>query len=266
MHAGADPMPPAWEQIAEGSWRSQFYGSMLAVVDAGVGNITAALRESGLWANTIMLIASDNGGDNSRQKGSTGMACEGHGPAYAGGNCGMASNFPLLGRKSSPWEGGTRVAALLAGGRIPPSLHATDSTLLIHISDWYVTLAKLGGVDPTDKFKDSAGTVHDVDGIDVWAALMNRSTSATVATQRWLPTTASSIIFDDASDPHHRRMWKYYGGGPGVDSGRSKPPPLATENLLENIDEVLRPPALEVGSEHPISVLSERHPATFYVC
>ena len=36
VHAGADPMPPAWERISEGAWRSQFYGSMLAVVDGGM--------------------------------------------------------------------------------------------------------------------------------------------------------------------------------------------------------------------------------------
>ena len=40
------------------------------------------------------------------------------------------------------------------------------------------------------------------------------------------------------------------------DYGESKSP-LATENLLENIDG---------GSEHPIIVHSGRHPATFYLC
>jgi hypothetical protein len=125
----------------------------------------------------------------------------------------MASNFPLLGRKSSPFEGGTRVAALLAGGLIPATLHSTDSFLLIHISDFYVTFATLAGVDPTDPYTDANGTVHDVDGVDVWGALMAGRTSVNVATrQRWLPTTDSSIIFDDDSDPQQRRMWKYYGG------------------------------------------------------
>ena len=79
VHAGADPMPPAWERISEGAWRSQFYGSMLAVVDGGIGNVTAALRDSGLWQNTILLVAADNGGDMTRQKGDDGIQCEGHG-------------------------------------------------------------------------------------------------------------------------------------------------------------------------------------------
>ena len=64
VHSGADPMPPqAWQRIPEGSWRSRFYGSMLAVVDSGIGNTTAALRKSGLWENTIMLVTGDNGGE-----------------------------------------------------------------------------------------------------------------------------------------------------------------------------------------------------------
>ena len=42
-------------------------------------------------------------------------------------------------------------------------------------------------------------------------------------------------------------------------------PPLATENLLENTDGVLRV-CVGGGSEHPISVLLGRQPATFYLC
>ena len=41
--------------------------------------------------------------------------------------------------------------------------------------------------------------------------------------------------------------------------------PLATENLLENTDGVLRRER-GGGSEHPISVLSRRQPATFNLC
>ena len=50
---------------------------------------------------------------------------------------------------------------------------------------------------------------------------------------------------------------------------------FTTENMLENTDGVLRPPrgggvwstTSEAGvSEHPISVLSGWHPATFYLC
>ena len=38
------------------------FGSMLKVVDAGMHNITQALRAKALWAETLMIVSSDNGG------------------------------------------------------------------------------------------------------------------------------------------------------------------------------------------------------------
>ena len=38
------------------------FGSMLKVVDAGMWNITQALRAKALWAETLMIVSSDNGG------------------------------------------------------------------------------------------------------------------------------------------------------------------------------------------------------------
>ena len=210
VHSGADPMPPEWERIPpESSFRSQLYGSMIAVADSGIGNVTASLKQEGLWANTILLITADNGGDCEHGNPDK-IKCENKAPGYAQGNCGMASNYPLLGRKCTPFEGGTRAAALLAGGLIKPSLRGTDSELLIHISDWYVTFAKLAGIDPTDTYTVN-GATHPVDGLDVWSAIMSQQTSATATKQRWLPTTESSILLDDDS-VSPRRMWKLFGG------------------------------------------------------
>ena len=115
----------------------------------------------------------------------------------------MASNFPLLGRKSSPWEGGTRVAALLAGGRIPASLRSTDSTLLIHISDFYATFARLAGVDPSDKYRAADGRVHDVDGIDVWGAVRtSRRLSPARHLNHHCPVVHPTPSVDAQTTPH----------------------------------------------------------------
>jgi arylsulfatase A-like enzyme len=129
VHAGRQPDPPPWEQIPSSPsiFRSQSYGSMLKVMDDGVRNVTAALKSSGLWENTLLLLSADNGGDCEKSSGD----CE------HSGNCQQASNWPLLGRKCTPWEGGTRTAAVVAGGIIPSHLRGTDSTVLIHIADWY---------------------------------------------------------------------------------------------------------------------------------
>ena len=102
-----------------------------------VRNITSALKDSGLWDNTLLLIFADNGGDN---------------PG------GLASNYPLLGRKCLAWEGGTRVFAAASGGLIPPALRGTSNAQLMHIADWYATFSTLAGVDPADDWKDENGT------------------------------------------------------------------------------------------------------------
>ena len=95
-----DPAP--WELIPDdGRFRSRTYGSMLAVMDSGVANITAALKDGGMWETTLFVLAGDNGGD-------CGLPAQTN--PKVGGQPGAASNHPLLGRKCTAFDGGTRVA------------------------------------------------------------------------------------------------------------------------------------------------------------
>ena len=34
---------------------------MVTELDYGVGNVTAALKRTGLWSNTVLVLVSDNG-------------------------------------------------------------------------------------------------------------------------------------------------------------------------------------------------------------
>ena len=43
-------------------------------------------------------------------------------------------NHPLKGRKCTPWDGGTRVAALVTGGLIPAHLRGSSNSDLLHVS------------------------------------------------------------------------------------------------------------------------------------
>eukprot|EP01050_Picozoa_sp_SAG11_P006859 SAG11_NODE_552_length_8583_cov_3.699081_3_plen_97_part_00 len=63
---GIDPPPrpgmdPSTEQQQYQHARCD-YGSMLKVVDAGMRNVTAAIRANGLWEDGLMIVSADNGG------------------------------------------------------------------------------------------------------------------------------------------------------------------------------------------------------------
>ena len=92
------------------------YASATRALDDAVSNITEALKAAGMWENTFFLLTSDNGGD-------CGLPDQPGGPK---GQPGSASNFPLLGRKCTAFEGGTRVAAFVAGGVIPAGRRGTS--------------------------------------------------------------------------------------------------------------------------------------------
>ena len=135
--------------------RCQF-GSMLKVLDAAMANVTAALHATGLWDNTLMLVMSDNGG------------------------VGPGSNYPLRGQKTTPWQGGTRVAAFATGGFIPPSIRGARFGATLHFADVYPTLCNLVGVPPADTVVLD-GVPRPIDGVDFWPLLLNSSTKAAAA-------------------------------------------------------------------------------------
>jgi hypothetical protein len=102
-----------------------------SVIDEGLANVTAALKAKGMWANTLLVVSSDNGG-----------------PAFSDQHA--ASNFPLRGGKYTFFEGGVRVNAFVTGGLLPAAMRGTNISAPIHICDWYATFCGLAGVPATD--------------------------------------------------------------------------------------------------------------------
>lgn len=88
-----------------------------------------------MFNNTLMLFASDNGGDLSK------------------------NNYPLRGSKYSDFEGGVRTSAFLSGGFLPEHVRGTINTKYIHITDWYRTFSELAGISGDD-------AVHGVPPVD----------------------------------------------------------------------------------------------------
>jgi len=109
---------------------------MIYEVDIIVGELVKALKERKLYANTVIIVTSDNGGIPTpvdREKGHDAV----------GG---------LRGNKSTIWEGGTRVPFVVhwgddteAGSKIKPG---TVTNQVIGTHDLAATFAEIAGVEP----------------------------------------------------------------------------------------------------------------------
>ena len=133
--------------------------AMVALMDDVAGDVVGALRTAGLWANTLYLWSSDNGG-----------------AVHLGGG---SNTYPLRGGYYNNFEGGVRAPAFLAGGALPEAARGKLLTEWIYIADWYATFARLAGAAPDD------GAVPAVDSLDVWDAIAGDGASPRV---EWVQT------------------------------------------------------------------------------
>lgn len=112
-----------------GAGASKFSGSnnphlaaQLEAIDQGMGMIEDKLGELGIGGNTVLIFASDNGGEST-----------------------VTDNAPLRAGKSHLYEGGIRVPLIMKNRGLLPEgsvCHAPTSTI-----DFYPTLARMAGVD-----------------------------------------------------------------------------------------------------------------------
>nr|XP_006815406.1 PREDICTED: arylsulfatase I-like [Saccoglossus kowalevskii] len=145
------------------------YAAMVTCMDEGIGNVTEALKESGMWDNTVLVFVSDNGGELS-----------------AGGR-----NWPLRGGKGSVFEGGIRTVSFVTSSLIERPQRISNA--MIHITDWFPTLTHLAG-----------GTIDDemVDGINMWDTISTGSVEP--RTELLIKISPPARITEVGMDPWHK--------------------------------------------------------------
>ena len=118
--------------------------AMVKAMDDAIGQVMDALERRGVLDETLVMFLNDNGGISE-----------------AGGN------GPYRGLKSSYFEGGIRVPAVM---RWPDQIAAgSESDALLHVADLFPTLAGLAGAD--------TGGGLPLDGFDAWEAIANGAES-----------------------------------------------------------------------------------------
>jgi len=128
-------LDPFYDEGKERSFDQRItYMAMVESMDKGIGRVVEALKNKGMYRNTLIIFCSDNGGFHA------------------------ADNRPFRGGKGSSWEGGIHVPTVAVWpGRIKPE---TESAGLVYVADWYPTFVEAAG-----------GTVHPEEDLDGVSAL-----------------------------------------------------------------------------------------------
>lgn len=108
--------------------QSAIMASMVKTIDDNVGKVIDALERKGLWANTLVIFTSDNGGNMYDRP-------EGRNPT---------NNHPLRGGKGNNYEGGSRVPLIATWpGVIEPGSYS-DAVAISY--DWFPTFLEMTGL------------------------------------------------------------------------------------------------------------------------
>eukprot|EP00595_Chromulina_sp_UTEXLB2642_P000323 CAMPEP_0196761698 /NCGR_PEP_ID=MMETSP1095-20130614/1002_1 /TAXON_ID=96789 ORGANISM="Chromulina nebulosa, Strain UTEXLB2642" /NCGR_SAMPLE_ID=MMETSP1095 /ASSEMBLY_ACC=CAM_ASM_000446 /LENGTH=1008 /DNA_ID=CAMNT_0042111583 /DNA_START=472 /DNA_END=3501 /DNA_ORIENTATION=- len=127
------------------------YCALNVMLDEAITNLTCTLESYGMADNTVLIIVSDNGGEST-----------------VPGN-----NSPFRGAKGSFSRGGVSVNGLIHSKYIPDSMKGQSYEGQMHITDWLPTLMGLA----TNGEWTGSYSGADIDGVDMWDAIMTNSES-----------------------------------------------------------------------------------------
>lgn len=126
------------------------YGDFVMETDWAVGEVLAALDDTGLARETLVIFTSDNGCSPAAKVGE--LEAQGHFPSA-----------DLRGYKSDIWEGGHRVPFF---ARWPGKVQAgTVNDALLCLTDWMATVADITGTNlPANAGEDSISFLPELSG------------------------------------------------------------------------------------------------------
>lgn len=197
------------------------YGDFIQDLDMSVGRIIDTLKYMNLIDNTLIIFASDNGGDipeNDPQR-----------PENQAIALGLQINGPLRGDKHTLWEGGTRVPFIVSWpGKVKPGTVSND---LVSVMDIFSTVCEI-----TDGQLPESRDIAP-DSFSFLSSLM----------QTGKKQGRPSVVMSDAGGMHALRMgnWKYMDNTTPQGETRGRPQlydlsedPSETVNLYDEKPEI----------------------------
>jgi len=127
-HAPLRTPPEKYKSLYRGKPDKNFNlkkAATISALDAGVGRVYDALREFGLYENSVLVFTTDNGGYNTPGR--------------------TDANFPLAGHKRQHLEGGVRGVGFVNSPLL--AAKGRTSNRLLFITDWFSTILNLAGME-----------------------------------------------------------------------------------------------------------------------
>lgn len=176
--------PDEWVKPYESKIESKsrrWYAASITHMDAGIGKIVDALERKGLRKDTLIVFASDNGGQKSWHSAKHYKGRYADKPHKV-----LGDNKPLRGWKGQLYEGGIRVPAL---ANWPGVLASREVSAPVHIVDWMPTLCGLAGWKPETRPR--------WDGRDIWPVVSGKKDDLGDRTLYWHTPAARAVRAGD---------------------------------------------------------------------
>jgi arylsulfatase A-like enzyme len=199
------------------SYQSLYYAACVVALDDAVQNITNALKEAGIWGNTLIVFSTDNGGMPEKTN-------------LINGGGGAGINWPLRGGKGTLYEGGVKGIGFISGPVVPVSIRNTTNHNLFHVTDWFPTLV-------------GRTVIHDkgalpLDGVDQWPALID---STQIAPRNEVLHSidtlgkSSALRVGDWKIITGRQQYEGYYPPPDINDGNPVEPPLEEHSSEDGV-------------------------------